>query len=108
MFIKWTKVAWNAIDFKNSFKVSPLLVIYNLNRIFVATCFNRGKYQRAPSWTIVLKPWLKEFLDRCIMQFHMYIWSIGQRHNIYNYLDQVYEIQIFINPSRVLDQNFCM
>lgn len=66
-----------------SSKLSPLHVIYNLNGVLVATCFNRGKYQRAPSWTIVFKPWLKEFLERHIMQFQMYIWSIAQCHNIY-------------------------
>jgi len=39
-----------------SSKVSPLHVISNWNGVLVATCFNKGKYQRAPSWPIVLKP----------------------------------------------------
>ncbi len=43
------------------------------------------------------------------MQFHVYIWSISQHHNIYNYLDQIqHEKKIFINQSKVLDQEFCM
>jgi hypothetical protein len=28
-------------------------------------------------------------LEKCLMQFQVYIWSIAHRHNIYNYLDQI-------------------
>ncbi len=43
------------------------------------------------------------------MQFHVYIWSIAQRHNIYSCLDQVqHETQIFINLSRVFNQKSCI
>jgi hypothetical protein len=41
------------------------------------------------------------------MQFQVYIWSIAQCHNIYNYLDQIWhKIQISIHASKVLDQEF--
>ncbi len=39
----------------------------------------------------------------------MYIWFAAQHHNIYTYLDEVWhQTQIFINPSRVFDQEFCI
>jgi hypothetical protein len=54
-------------------KVSPLHVIFNLNKKLVATHFDKGIYQRVPSPIVVLKLGLKKFLERCVMQFHVYI-----------------------------------
>jgi hypothetical protein len=31
---------------------------------------------------------LKEFLEKCLVQFQVYILFIAQNHNIYNYLSQ--------------------
>jgi len=48
-------------------------------------------------------------LERCVVQFHVYIWFVAQHHNIYSCLDQVWhETKIFIDPSKVLNQEFCM
>jgi len=58
---------------------------------------------------LVVKLGLKELLDRCVAQFHVYTWFATQCHNIYNYLDQIWhETQIFINRSIVLDHEFYM
>jgi len=58
---------------------------------------------------LVVKLGLKEFLDRCVAQFHVYAWFATQCHNIYNYLEQIWhETQISINRSRVLDHEFYM
>jgi len=92
-----------------SSEVSPLHVIFYLNGVFVTTCFNRGEVEEVPSCTIIVRLGLKEFLERCIAQFHVYIWFPTQYHNIYNYLDQIWhETQIFITCSKVLDQEFYM
>lgn len=65
--------------------------------------------QRRPSipfHTFILKPGLKEFLEWCIVQFTMYIWSATQQHNINKYLDQILqETQFTIDPSRVLSED---
>ncbi len=77
------------------------------NEVFVVTRFNKAKYQRVPPRSVVFKPRLKEFLEICVLQFHEYIWSTTEWHNIYNYLDQVWhETQIFINPSNCLIKSF--
>jgi hypothetical protein len=87
-----------------SSKVSPLHAIFYLNGVIVTTCFDRGRCWRVPSCTIIDRLGWKEFLERCVAQFHVYIWFPTQRHNIYNYLDQIWhETQIFIDCSRVFD-----
>jgi hypothetical protein len=84
-------------------EMSPFHVIFYLNGILIATCFNKR------SRTNILHPGLKEFLEKCLMQFQVYIWSIAQCHNIYDYLDQIWhKTQISIHASKVLDQKFCM
>ncbi len=40
-------------------KVSPFHVIFNLNKVLIATCFNKG------SRTIIFYLGLKEFLEKC-------------------------------------------
>jgi hypothetical protein len=92
-----------------SLEVSVFHIIFNLNGILIATHFNTARYWRAPPCIVIFEPRLKEFLERCVTQFHVYIWSTTQRHNIYKYLDQIWhQTQIFIDPSKVLDQEFCM
>jgi len=54
-------------------EVSALHVIFNLNKVFIATPFNKARYQRSPPCSVILKPRLKEFLDICVLQFHVYI-----------------------------------
>jgi hypothetical protein len=39
--------------------------------------------------TICLKPGLKDFLERCLMQFEVYIWSEAQQYNIKAYSDKI-------------------
>ncbi len=65
-------------------EVNPFHVIFNLNRVLIATRFDRG------SRIIILHRGLKEFLEKYLAQFQVYIWSIGQHHNIYNYFDQIW------------------
>jgi hypothetical protein len=50
-----------------------------------------NRYWRPPILIqiVVLKLGLKEFLERCMAQFIVYIWSTTQHHNINNYLDQI-------------------
>jgi hypothetical protein len=64
-------------------EVSLLHVIFDLNKVLIATCFDRGSH------TIILRPGLKEFVAKCFVQFQVYIWSTTQCHNIYNYLNQI-------------------
>ncbi len=49
-----------------SLKVSALHVIFCLNGVSIATCFNRGGHHKTPSCTLILRPRLNEFLLRCI------------------------------------------
>ncbi len=63
-------------------KVCPFHVIFNLNKIIVTTCFNKH------FCTIICHHGLKEFLEKCLVQFQVYILFIAQNHNIYNYLSQ--------------------
>jgi hypothetical protein len=65
-------------------KVTPFHVIFNLNEIMIVTCFNKTFH------TTILHPRLKEFLEKCLAKFQVYIWFAAQHHNIYNYLDQIY------------------
>jgi hypothetical protein len=75
------------VDFEVHFlftkQMSPFHVIFDLNGILIATRFDRG------STTVILYPGLKEFLEKCLVQFQVYIWSTTQHHNIYNYLDHI-------------------
>ncbi len=90
-------------------KMNSFHAIFDLNGVLITTHFNKGGYGKVASHTIILWPILKEFLEKCLMQFHIYIWSTTQHHNIYNYLDQIWhKTQIFIHVFRVLDQTFCM
>ncbi len=56
-----------------SLEVSPLHVIFDLNKVFIATHFNRARYQRVPPRSIVLKPKFKKFIEICVLQFHVYL-----------------------------------
>ncbi len=49
-------------------KVCPLHVIFDLNGIMITTCFDKR------SCTIIFCHGLKEFLEKCLMQFQVYIW----------------------------------
>jgi len=51
-----------------SLQMSPLHVIFYLNGVFIATCFDKGACPRAPSQ--IVKLGLKELLERCVTQFH--------------------------------------
>jgi hypothetical protein len=44
-------------------EVSPFHVIFDLNEVLITTHINRGSH------TIILRPKLKEFLDKCLAQF---------------------------------------
>jgi hypothetical protein len=44
-------------------KVNAFHVIFDLNRVLITTCFNKG------SCIIILHPRLKEFLEKCLLQF---------------------------------------
>jgi hypothetical protein len=65
--------------------VSHINVIFDLNQVLVVTKFQAyykmghvSWYKKpfVPNWTIVLKPRLKEFLERCMLQFIVYIWFV--------------------------------
>jgi hypothetical protein len=47
-------------------EVSLFHVIFNLNKILVATHFNKGKYGKLASCIVILKPRLKKSLKRCV------------------------------------------
>ncbi len=82
----------------HAMEVNPFHVIFNLNKILIATHFNRG------SCIVTLHLGLKEFMEKCLAQFQIYIWFVAQCHNIYNYLDQIWrKTQFFIFDSKVLD-----
>jgi hypothetical protein len=49
-------------------KVNSFHVIFYLNEVLIATCFNRGFN------TVILCPGLKKFLKKCFAQFQVYIW----------------------------------
>jgi hypothetical protein len=88
----------------HTMEVNPFHVIFNLIGILITTCFNKGGYGKATSRTIIFYPRLKEFPEKCHAQFHVYIWSTTQCHNIYNYLDQIWhKTQISIHVSRVFN-----
>jgi hypothetical protein len=50
-----------------SLEVSLLHVIFDLNKVLVATHFNKVRYQRSPPRNLVFKPRLKEFLEICVL-----------------------------------------
>ncbi len=84
-------------------EVSLFCVIFDQNGILIITCFDKG------SFIVVFCLGLKEFLEKCLAQFQVYIWSTTQCHNIYNYLDQIWhKTKIFIHVSKKFDQEFCM
>ncbi len=87
-------------------KVCPLHVIFYLNAVLSTTHIDRGGYQKGP-FCIIFKLGLKEFLERCIAQFHVCTWSITQFHNIYNCLDQVQHEHNFSSiPHECLIKSF--
>ncbi len=90
-------------------EVNPFHVIFDLNGLLITTCFKKGGYGKASSCTIILHPRLKEFLEKCLALFHVYIWSTTQHHNIYNYLDKIWhKTQISVHVSKVLNHDFYM
>jgi hypothetical protein len=57
MVLWWIGIAWNVIYLRNGIlntpgsptpKVSPLHVVFYLNKVLVTTCFDRGRYWRVP------------------------------------------------------------
>jgi hypothetical protein len=54
-------------------EVSPFHVIFDLNEVLVTTHFNKGGYGKPTFRTIILKHGLKELLEICVAQFHVYI-----------------------------------
>jgi hypothetical protein len=56
-------------------KVNPFQMIFDMNEILIATRFNKG------SCIVILRPRLKEFLEKILVQFQVYIWSTTQCHN---------------------------
>ncbi len=77
-------------------EVSPFHVIFNLNGVLIATRFIKGFR------TIILHLGLKEFLNKCLAQFQVYIWFVAQHHNIYNYLNKNW------HRTQVFHKEFCM
>jgi len=47
-------------------EVIPFHVIFNLNKILVATCFDEGEYGKVASHTIIFQLGLKENLKKCV------------------------------------------
>ncbi len=77
---------------------SPFHVIFNLNGVLLATCFDKGSH------IVIFHPGLKEFFEKYLAQFQVYNWFVAQHHNIYSYLDQIWhKTQISIHASRVFD-----
>jgi len=77
---------------------SPFHVIFDLNGVLLATCFDKG------SRIVIFHPGLKEFFEKYLAQFQVYNWFVAQHHNIYSYLDQIWhKTQISIHASRVFD-----
>jgi hypothetical protein len=64
-------------------EVNPFHMIFNLNGVLIITHFDRGSH------TVIIRPGLKEFLEKCLVQFQVYIWSAAQQHSIYNYLHHI-------------------
>ncbi len=60
----------------STMNVCPFHVIFDLNGIMITTCFNKR------SFTIIFHHGLKQFLEKCIAQFQVYIWFVTQTHNI--------------------------
>jgi len=84
-------------------ELNPFHAIFYLNIVIIATRFDRGSH------TIILHPGLKEFLEKCFVQFQVYIWFTTQHHNIYNYLDKIWhKTQISVHVSKVLNHDFYM
>jgi hypothetical protein len=61
---------------------------------FMLPQYNKAKNQGAPLCIIVFRVGLKEFLERCVIQFYVYIWSMAHCHNIYKYLDEIWHINL--------------
>jgi hypothetical protein len=86
----------------------PLHIIFDLNGVLLVVKFNSGppiRHQISPVLLCIvyLKLGLKDFLERCLVQFEVYIWYVAQWHNINVYLDKIYkETQIKIDPSKIL------
>ncbi len=55
-------------------EVSPFHVIFNLNKILITTCFNKGFH------IVIFRFGLKEFMGKCLLQFQIYICSTTQCH----------------------------
>jgi hypothetical protein len=52
----------------HAMEVSPFYVIFDLNRILITTQFDKG------FCTVIIHLGLKEFLEKCLTQFQVYIW----------------------------------
>ncbi len=52
-------------------EVSPFNVIFDLNRVLITTHFNKS------SCIVILHLGLKEFLEKCLTQFQVYILSMA-------------------------------
>jgi hypothetical protein len=47
--------------------VNPFYVIFYLNGVMIATCFVKGGYGKTTFCTIILRPRLKEFFEKCLV-----------------------------------------
>jgi hypothetical protein len=55
-------------------EVSPFHVIFDLNEVLITTHFENDKYGKGAFDVVSLRHGLKEFLKKCLVQFHIYIW----------------------------------
>jgi hypothetical protein len=56
------------VPYSPTMEVSPFHVIFYLNEVLITTRFDKGSH------TIIFHPRLKEFLEKCLAQFQVYIW----------------------------------
>jgi hypothetical protein len=64
-------------------EVNPFHVIFYLYKILIIECFNKC------SGIIILHLGLKNFFEKSLVQFQVYIWFIAHCHNVYNHLDKI-------------------
>jgi len=100
-------------------EVSPLHVVFNLQRVFVGKEYFKTNHLLLPlfdlaqactlqSKNIVPRLTLKEFLLRCLEKFIVYIWTSISLAKMNAYLKKITkEMGLEINPQRTMGQNLC-
>jgi hypothetical protein len=58
-------------------KVNPFHLIFDLNKVLITTHFDKSTYGKGAFCIIALMPRLKEFVENCFTQCHVYIWYIA-------------------------------